>query len=361
MHKTLSSIVQKGSSSIKLSEVSSSGKYPVFGAAGLVGYLDTFQTDIESVAVIKDGAGVGRSQIIPPNSSVLGTIQLIKPNKGFKASYIKYLIDSMHLGNAYTGATIPHIYFKDYGKKRIPDHSEIERNNVCRVLDGIVDEMKLSERQIAFLEEQVKSLFIEMFGEIDNTRFPIMCIEDLCDFVKDGTHQTPTYTDDHTNGFKFLSSKDVTTGKINWTNIKYIPKELHEVLYKAIKPQRNDILLAKNGTTGIAAIVDNDEIFDIYVSLALLRFKPAYNPKYMLCAINNDNTKKQFDASLKGVGVPNLHLGEIRKTKLIVPPIDLQNAFVDHVEQIDKLRFMCLMLPLDVPKMHDYALERQQL
>ena len=47
-------------------------------------------------------------------------------------------------------------------------------------------------------------------------------------------------------------------------------------------------------------------------------------------------TKAQFDNSLKGVGVPNLHLGEIKKTKIIVPPFSLQNQFAAFVERVDK-------------------------
>ena len=47
-------------------------------------------------------------------------------------------------------------------------------------------------------------------------------------------------------------------------------------------------------------------------------------------------SKRQFDESLKGIGVPNLHLGEIKKTKIVVPPIQIQKAFEQFVLQIDK-------------------------
>ena len=182
-----------------------------------------------------------------------------------------------------------------------------------------------------------------MFGDIFDTTFPIYRLEELCEFIKDGTHQTPQYTDDRTNGFKFLSSKDVTSGKISWDNIKYITESLHNELYAKISPRRNDILLAKNGTTGIAALVDCDEIFDIYVSLAILRFYDGNNPTYLLYAINSDATKWQFESNLKGVGVPNLHLREIRKTKIPLPPLSLQNEFAEFVAQVDKSQFACQM------------------
>ena len=210
------------------------------------------------------------------------------------------------------------------------------QQEICNNLTKINQIITLRNQQLIELSNLVKSRFNEMFGDIFDTTFPIYRLEELCEFIKDGTHQTPQYTNDRTNGFKFLSSKDVTSGKISWENIKYITESLHNELYSKISPRRNDILLAKNGTTGIAALVDCDEIFDIYVSLAILRFYDGNNPTYLLYAINSDATKWQFESKLKGVGVPNLHLREIRKTKIPLPPLDLQNEFADFVAQVDK-------------------------
>lgn len=184
-----------------------------------------------------------------------------------------------------------------------------------------------------------KSRFVEMFGRLDEGRFEVKTLDEICEFIKDGTHQTPTYTDDRESGYKFLSSKDVVSGEIDWSRIKYIPRDLHEELYKRISPRRNDVLLAKNGTTGVAALVDTDEVFDIYVSLALLRFVKGNDPHYLLAAINSSETKRQFDDSLKGVGVPNLHLCEIKKTRILLPPLALQREFAAFVAEVDKSKF----------------------
>lgn len=186
----------------------------------------------------------------------------------------------------------------------------------------------------------LKSRFIELIGNIQNPKYQLVELNEICEFIKDGTHQTPIYTEDRVNGFKFLSSKDVTSQKINWSNIKYIPKELHEQLYAKLSPKRGDILLAKNGTTGVAAVVDSDEIFDIYVSLALLRPKSGVNVSYLCSALNSEDLKRQFNSSLKGIGVPNLHLREIKKARIIFPPIDIQNKISSITEQIDKSKFL---------------------
>lgn len=199
------------------------------------------------------------------------------------------------------------------------------------------------KKQLNLFDEIIKSRFIELFGtlSINDQNFKVLTIESLCSLIKDGTHQTPTYTEDTINGFKFLSSKDVMSKRIDWSDIKYIPSDLHEKLYAVVKPIRNDILMSKNGVNyGVAAVNDTDEVFDIYVSLALLRPKTdIINPVYFCSAINSPDTKRQFDGSIKGIGVPNLHLGEIKKTKILVPPLDKQIEYVSFVEQVDKSKY----------------------
>ena len=176
-------------------------------------------------------------------------------------------------------------------------------------------------------------------------------LKELCEFITDGTHQTPEYCGN--DGVIFLSSKDVTERKINWDNVKYIPNALHEKLCKRLKPRKNDILLAKNGTTGVAAIVDRDEIFDVYVSLAVLRPLDVVYPKYLLYAINSPVVKRQFDAGLKGVGVPNLHLGVIKETWINVVKKEEQQKVckvLDKIEKIIELKKQELQLVDDLIK-----------
>ena len=163
------------------------------------------------------------------------------------------------------------------------------------------------------------------------TTLPELCVLP----ITDGTHQTPTYTD-KANGIPFLSSKDVTSQKIDWTNIKYITKDLHEILYKRIAPQKNDILLAKNGTTGVAAIVEDERVFDIYVTLAVIRPSNFIDPKFLLYIINSDFCKKQFNDHLTGIGLPNLHLTDIKKTIIPVPPYKEQVKIVDAINRLFK-------------------------
>ncbi len=160
-------------------------------------------------------------------------------------------------------------------------------------------------------------------------------LQDVCSIkITDGTHKTPVYCDSE-KGVKFLSAKDITAEKICWDNIKYIVPELHEELYKRLAPQVDDVLLAKNGTTGVAAIVETDDIFDIYVTLAVLRpEKSIIYPLYLLKVVNSPLCKEQFAQHLTGIGVPNLHLRDIKEVLIPLPTIPEQHEIVRLIDDL---------------------------
>ena len=92
----------------------------------------------------------------------------------------------------------------------------------------------------------------------------------------------------------------------------------------------------------MGAIVDKDINFDIYVSLALLRSKGSVLPEYLLEFINSKSAYEQFSKRTKGIGVPNLHLQEIREVIIKYPKSKVdQNIIIKKVnilnEQNNKL------------------------
>ena len=160
-------------------------------------------------------------------------------------------------------------------------------------------------------------------------------LQEVCSMkITDGTHKTPVYCDSD-KGVKFLSAKDITAEKICWDNIKYIVPELHEELYKRLAPQVDDVLLAKNGTTGVAAIVETDDVFDIYVTLAVLRpEKSIVYPLYLLKVVNSPLCKEQFSQHLTGIGVPNLHLRDIKEVLIPLPTLPEQHEIVRLIDDL---------------------------
>src|SRR5690606_30791052 len=235
------------------------------------------------------------------------------------------------------GAAIKNVAsVKELKKIPFPDFDFNEQQKIVEKLDKafeLIDQAKANiEQNIVNAKELFQSKLDEVFSQKGDGWMDSR-LQDICEKITDGTHQTPTYFE---SGYVFLSSKNVTTGKIDWDNVKYIDEVQHNAMYRRVAPKMGDILLAKNGTTGIAAIVDRDVIFDIYVSLAWIRSKGDVLPEYLLRYINSPLAKTQFNSRLKGIGVPNLHLKEIREVVIRYPINKIeQEKYADYIQSLD--------------------------
>ncbi len=180
----LGDVCEKGSSSLAQKDIDTAmGEYPVYGAAGLIKHVDFYHQEKPYVAVVKDGAGVGRAMLLPAKSSVIGTMQYLIPKNNIMAEYLFYAVSWMNLGKYYTGATIPHIYFKDYAKESMKLPSMDEQRKVVdrlRQVDRLID---LRKQQLAKLDELVKARFIEMFGDcaVNPKGWKTKCLEDIAE------------------------------------------------------------------------------------------------------------------------------------------------------------------------------------
>lgn len=210
-----------------------------------------------------------------------------------------------------------------------------EQQRIVGLLDEAFGGLATAQAHAAQNLQNARALFESHLNAVFTQRgkgWVEKTLKEVCEKITDGTHQTPKYFE---SGVVFLSSRNVTAGVIDWENVKYIDEKQHSEMHRRVAPCRNDILLAKNGTTGVAAIVDRDTVFDIYVSLAHLRTLPVVRPRFLLHFINSPVAKVQFNKRLKGVGVPNLHLEEIREVRIEFPADTLvQDQVVTHLDAL---------------------------
>lgn len=150
--------------------------------------------------------------------------------------------------------------------------------------------------------------------------------------LTDGTHKTPKYTD---HGVKFVSVKDMSSGKLSLEHTKFITEEEHKELFKRCNPQKGDILLSKVGTTGVPAIIDTDEQFSLFVSVALLKYNHKFiNEKYLYYLLLSPLVQQQAAENTRGVGNKNWVLDAIGKTMIALPPYQEQIRIVSELEKI---------------------------
>ena len=166
MRAKLEDVCVRGSSSLKQSDViDKTGEYPIYGAAGYIGNVDFYHQDQPYIAVVKDGAGIGRTSLYPAKSSVIGTMQYLLPKENVLPEYLCYVVKYMHLEKYFTGATIPHIYFKDYKKEEFNLDTLDRQKEIVNILGRIECVISSRQQELQKLDELIKARFVEMFGD----------------------------------------------------------------------------------------------------------------------------------------------------------------------------------------------------
>lgn len=150
--------------------------------------------------------------------------------------------------------------------------------------------------------------------------------------LTDGAHKTPTYTNE---GIPFLSVKDISSGKIDYSSCRFISKKEHDKLFERCNPERGDLLLTKVGTTGIPVVIDTDEEFSLFVSVALLKFpKKLINIYFLKHLINSPLVQVQVKENTRGVGNKNWVMRDIANTIIPLPPLAEQKRIVEKLEEL---------------------------
>ncbi len=148
---TLEDAVNKASSNISLNKVKDDeGEYPLFSAKGLNKHISFFQQEKEYLAIIKDGAGIGRVSQHPAKSSVVATMQYLIPKEGFDIGFVQYFLNGIDFQKHRQGSTIPHVYFKDYKSEPFPLLPLKTQQQIVALLDKAftaIDQAKANAQQ----------------------------------------------------------------------------------------------------------------------------------------------------------------------------------------------------------------------
>ena len=159
----LSECVECSSSTLQESDVCEHGAYPVYGANGIVGYLDNYNTEGEAVYIIKDGSGVGTVSYVTGKCSATGTLNTLQAKEGYSLQYLYYLLKVFNFEPYKTGMAIPHIYFKDYGKAKFFCPSYTEQLQYAQSLSAIDSKLLVEKNILTSLSMQKKYLLRQMF------------------------------------------------------------------------------------------------------------------------------------------------------------------------------------------------------
>jgi type I restriction enzyme S subunit len=148
--------------------------------------------------------------------------------------------------------------------------------------------------------------------------------------VRDGTHDSPRAT---STGYPLVTSKNLSSGKLDLTDVNYISVEDHLKIQERSAVDRDDILFAMIGSIGNPVLVDIDLDFSIK-NVALFKYfdKMSSNPKYLKLFLEHAADVLRAEAS--GAVQSFVSLGKLRAFELALPPLAEQQRIVAKVDEL---------------------------
>ena len=160
---TLNTCLECHSSILQEKSVTTDGKYPVYGAAGICGYSDTPEASGDSILIIKDGASVGATFYVSGKYSAIGTLNRLTARHGCSLRYLYYCLKIFDFSQYTTGQAIPHIYFRDYGIAKIWCPSLAQQEHIAGILTSIDTKIQMERSLLEHLTIQKRFLLQNMF------------------------------------------------------------------------------------------------------------------------------------------------------------------------------------------------------
>lgn len=143
------------------------------------------------------------------------------------------------------------------------------------------------------------------------------------------------YTDSE-HGVAFIRSGNIDImGEVDFDNLLYIKREVHETRMKSSKVQEGDIMIAIVGATiGQVGIYHSSREANINQAIALVRLKDGYNSEYIKEVIKSSIGQLNLDRLKRPVARANINLEEISSMLIPVPEIEIQNDIVKSIVSI---------------------------
>jgi len=310
----LGELCDKGTSNLAQKDLLiDSGRYPVYGAAGEITKVDFYQQSKPYLGIVKDGAGVGRVMRLPSNSSVIGTLQYIFPKENVDIKYLYYLIKYLDLGKSNTGATIPHIYFKDYKKRKVRAKSYNEQKYIGKIFELIDGNLITYNRILECYDLLIKSRFVEMFGDIrERGRFKAKKWKDVLD-IFNGKDYKAVQVDK--GGYPVYGSG----GIIARANDYICPA--------------GTIIIGRKGSINNPILV-NEKFWNVDTAFGIVP-KEIINISYLYYFCKQYN----FNYLNKATTLPSLTKRDLLEIEINIPDLEEQVKFSGFVNQINKLKF----------------------
>ena len=265
-------------------------------------------------------------------------LRSIVSREQLNVKYVYYFLRTIELPrNGYSR------HFKYLKEVIIPLPKISIQNKIVEALDKAEELINKKKIQIKNLDKLVKSKFIEMFGDpVSNpkkwnkNKLDEVVTNDCT--ISYGIVQTG---EEQKEGIPVIRPIDIVNNK--QPILEELKKTTQEISNKHKKTilRGNELLITVRANIGDVCLIDNQfKGCNVGRGITPIRLKEdLINGYFLKHQFKTYGCQRELKTLAKGITLVQLNMEDLRKFKLIVPPIELQNEFADFVKETDKLKF----------------------
>ena len=316
----------------------------VFCQEGDIVFADASE-DIDDVGKAIEVVSLGGERVVAGTHTILATRRGDIPIVGFGGQLFQCATVRTRVKKEAQGTKVSGISATRISAIPIPvPLTKAEQQKIVDCLGSLDDLIKAEGRKLEALRQHKKGLMQQLFPQPGETvprlRFPefdrtlewkLKRLDAVSPSIFDGTHQTPTYTEE---GVPFYSVENLISGVAN----KFISRESYLEATRKNKPEKGDILLTRIGKIGYSQAVTWDYEFSIYVTLAVIKASPSFDTSYLAFYLQSSCYQTELLCkSLPNAVPPKINLESLRSTLVLIPDMDEQVKIASCLSPLDDL------------------------
>lgn len=258
-------------------------------------------------------------------------------DKNYFVYAVRQKLDEM--GMKTHGATMKHIVKKDFDATEIPYPSLRKQAEIATNLDKISKIIEIRKRELQLLDDLIQARFIEMFGDpVHNDKgWNTASVESVCKEIFGGGTPSKAHPEYYENGdIPWVSSKDMKTDVLFDSQIRINQMGLDNSTARIV-PVNSVIMVIRSGILKHTLPVAINAV-PLTINQDLKAFVPGDRIITRFMAMQFKIHEKDILSGVRAVTADNIEFNSLKQRLLIIPPLDLQNEFVEFAKQINKLK-----------------------
>ena len=330
---------------ISQEEMIDDGKYPVFGANGIIGRYDKYNHELPQLLITCRGATCGTINTSEPYSWITGNSMVVrsKDENLLSFEYLSYYLGQKHLiSHVITGAAQPQITRSNLQELNIlfPTNIETQRR-IAATLDKTNELIALRKKQLKELDVLAEAVFFDMFGDPVKNKKGWETIDLKKATNKIGSGATPRGGNENykSEGINFIRSLNVYNGKFQYRDLAHIDEEQARLLDN-VTVHKNDVLLNITGASVARCCIVPEGLLPARVNqhVAIIRTKKDLNHIYLTSVFTSQSYQQKLLRLSKSNGATReaLTKADIENLQILLPPLPLQTRFATIIEKIEE-------------------------